>query len=115
MDGGACLCRISVASINDERELDEKTAKAVAAGCHAMLIADLHHYRKYLAIRAMRTGSRTDVILDEPSVDYENDAYVRYECGVRTITERILFIPFAFAWGVVTLPVALCVGPFVHM
>ena len=41
--------------------------------------------------------------------------YTREELGVRGVVQRVLFVPVTVCVDIITLPVALVVGPFMKM
>ena len=54
-------------------------------------------------------------VLDKPWIAYGKRSYVVYECGAITVVNRLVFVPFAVAIDVVTLPFQIILGLFVHI
>ena len=63
----------------------------------------------------------TVVSLENPHVWYDLESkartpcYTRKELGVRCVVQRVLFVPVTVCADILTLPVALAVGPFMKM
>lgn len=85
------------------------------------LVSDLSRWHTRLAVPVKKEFLSNDLeiwtvnVLDKPCFAYNKNTYIVVESGAGTVAKRLLFIPFAAAVDVVTLPFQVILGLFVHM
>ena len=84
-------------------------------------MSDLSRWHTRLAVPVQKEFLSNDLeiwtvnVLDKPCFAYNKNTYIVVESGAGTVAKRLLFIPFAAAVDVVTLPFQVILGLFVHM
>ena len=71
---------------------------------------------------SLESRQESVIVLDRPYIwqnketrQTEPFCYTREELGVRGVVQRVLFVPVTVCVDIITLPVALVVGPFMKM
>lgn len=85
------------------------------------LLADLSRWQTRIAVPVQKEflGDGREIwtvkVLDRPCIAYDKNTYMVAESGAGTVAKRLLFMPFAVAADVVTLPFQMILGLFAHM
>ena len=85
------------------------------------LLADLSRWQTRMAVPVQKEflGDGREIwtvkVLDRPCIAYDKNTYMVAESGAGTVAKRLLFMPFAVAADVVTLPFQMILGLFAHM
>ena len=96
------------------------------------LVWNERHLRTSLAVpirskpdsSSLESRQESVVMLDRPYIFQDKEfkpsptkpyCYTREELGVRGVVQRVLFVPVTVCVDIITLPVALVVGPFMKM
>ena len=85
------------------------------------LLADLSRWQNRMAVpvrkEVLSDGRQlwTVKVLDKPCIAYDKNTYMVAESGAGTVAKRLLIMPFAVGVDIVTLPVTMILGLFVHM
>ena len=122
-DNGDCNLKLLKRkfSLSDGRLPQTEQICAIGRETRPLLISDLHRYRRFVAVPVDDVREETNevkakmIVLKRPYVGYDGNSYCRSEGGVRVITERIVFMPFAVVADVVMFPFVIWFLPFVHM
>ena len=74
---------------------------------------------------SLESRQESVIVLDRPYIFQDREffkprptkpfCYIREELGVRGVVQRVLFVPVTACVDIITLPVALVVGPFMKM
>ena len=94
------------------------------------LVWDERRWRTSLAVpirskpdsSSLESRQESVIMLDRPYIFQDKEpnptktfCYTREELGVRGVVQRVLFVPVTVCVDIITLPVALVVGPFMKM
>ena len=122
-DNGDCNLKLldRKLALSDGRLPQTEQVCAIGRETRPLLISDLDRYRRFVAVPVDDAGEEANevkakmIVLKWPYVRYDDNSYCRSEGGVRVVTERIVFMPFAVVADVVMFPFAIWFLPFVHM
>ena len=122
-DNGDCNLKLLERkfALSDGRLPQAEQVCAIGRETRPLLISDLDSYRRFVAVSMDDVKEEANevkakmVVLKRPYIRYDDNSYCRSEDGVRVVTERIVFMPFAVVADVVMFPFAIWFLPFVHM
>ena len=122
-DNGDCNLKLLERkfALSDGRLPQAEQVCAIGRETRPLLISDLDRYRRFVAVSMDDVKEEANevkakmIVLKRPYIRYDDNSYCRSEDGVRVVTERIVFMPFAVVADVVMFPFAIWFLPFVHM
>ena len=86
-----------------------------------VLLADLHAWRRYLAVPVQFDDWSDDateltfIVLGAPWIAYDRNCYLKEASAGTVCVRRSLLLPFAVVCDVITFPVQFFLGIFTHM